>query len=165
MYTYAVGVSRNGRQVYVGIINSAAGRYFSRQPYLIAIAKSIVETLDLTEKECTLTQDMGRNIGHTNVVTTDSKDAIFYARLLKQTQMLRFVKSRSMALSSELSITLNEDNEGNYELTDAWVGSARPPFPNASNATEDSKEYWRTHALTEGSESIDLQSRTRFCPY
>lgn len=165
MYTYVVGVSRNNQQVYVSIINSSAGRYFSRQPYLIAVAKGIVESLDLTEEELTITQDMGRNIGHTNVVATNDKDIIFYARLLKQTQMLRFVKSRSMVLSSELSITLRCDNQGRYELTDAWVGPMRPPFPDASNATADSKAYWLTHALTDGSEIIDLNSRTRICPY
>lgn len=165
MYIYAVGVSRNGRQVYVSIINSSAGRYFSRQPYLIAIAKGVVETLELAEKELSITQDVGHTIGHSNIVATNDEDSIFYACLLKQTQMMRFARNRSMELSRELSITLNEDGEGNYELTDAWIGSAHPPFPSAPNANNNSKAYWLNHALTDGSERIDLHSRTSVYPY
>ena len=165
MYTYIVGESRNGRQVYVSIINSAAGRYFARQPHLVGIAKTVVEMLNLTGSELSITQDIGRNIGNTNIVTTDDKDTIFYARLLKKSQTLRFVKNRSMELSSELSITLLEDSEGNYELIDAWIGPACPPFPDASNAHADSKTYWLSHALTAESEHVDPHSMTRVCPY
>ena len=165
MYTYVVGVSRNSRQVYASIINSAAGRSFSRQPYLVSITKAMVQTLDLTEKELRVTRDMGRTIGNTNIVETSAKDSIFYARQPKQVQTLRFVKNRSMEPSSELSIILAEDDEGNYEVKDIWIGPSCPPFPDAPNARKNSKAYWLEHALTAGSEPIDLQSITSTCPY
>lgn len=165
MYTYVVGVSRNDRQVYVSIINSAAGRYLGRQPYLVGIAKAVVETLNLTKKELIITQDVGRTIGNTNIVATGVKDSIFYARQPKQVYTSRFVKNRSMEPSSELSIILVEDGEGNYELVNVWIGPACPPFPDAPNALESSKTYWLNHALTAGSELIDLQSATNACPY
>lgn len=165
MYTYIVGVSRNDRQVYVSIINSAAGRAFSRYPYLVSMAKTVIEAHDLTDKELHITQDMGHTIGNTNIVATDAKDIIFYARLLKQSQTLRFVKNRSMELSSELSIALLEDSEGNYELKDVWIGPGHPPFPDASDTHVDSRTYWLNHALTADSEHVDLQTMTKICPY
>ncbi|MGI0133528.1 MAG: hypothetical protein ACREBW_01025 [Candidatus Micrarchaeaceae archaeon] len=165
MYTYMVGVSRNGREVYVGIINSAAGRVFSRQPHLVHITKTVVETLDLAGGELCLTRDMGRIIGNTNIVATSPKDSIFYARQMKHTDTSRFVKNRSMEPSSELSIVLTEDANGNYELKEVWIGPACPPFPDASNAREESEAYWLDHALTAGSEQIDSQSITSTCPY
>lgn len=165
MYTYLLGVSRNGRQVYANIINSVAGRSISRQPYLVAIAKTLVETLDLTDEEQRITQDMGRTIGNTNVVATSPKDVVFYACQSKQTHLSRFVKNRSMEPSRELSMVLVQDNEGNYELTKIWIGPAYPPFPDAPDARKDSKDFWQTHALTDGSELFDSQSVTRTSPY
>ncbi|HEU4966457.1 MAG TPA: hypothetical protein VFT53_03165 [Candidatus Saccharimonadales bacterium] len=165
MYILSVGVSRNGWQVYVSTVNSAAGRSFSCYPHLVRIAKAVVETRDLTETEVRITQDMGRTIGNTNIVATSPKDAIFYARRLKHADMSRFVRNRSMESSSELSLILARDDVGNYELKDVWIGPACPPFPDASNARADSTTYWLGHALTAGSERIEPQSVTGICPY
>ena len=165
MYSIAVGTSANNHQVYANIINSAAGRCFSRQPYLVSLAKVIVESLELIDSTMHVTRDLGRTIGNTNIVTTKDKDLIFYAQRLKQSDVLRFVKNRSMEPSSELSIILRKDSDGNYELTDVWIGPACPSFPGAADESEDSKTYWQTHALTAGSESISLQSVTNVCPY
>lgn len=165
MYSFVIGTSANNRQVYTKIINSDAGRCFSRQPHLVSLAKSVVESLDLTDSVMRVTHDMGRTIGNTNIVATKDTDHIFYAQRPKQSNALRFVKHRMMEPSSELSIVLQRDSDGNYELTDAWVGPACPPFPGAADERADSKAYWQTHALTAGSESISLQSVTTTCPY
>jgi len=165
VYSFVVGVSANDHQVYTNIINSAAGYSFSRQPHLVSLVKGIVESLELTDVVIRVTHDMGRTIGNTNIVTTGDKDIIFYAQRLKRSGVLRFVKNRSMEPSSELSIVLRKDGDGDYELTDAWVGPACPAFPGAADESEDSKTYWQTHALTADSESISLQSVTSVCPY
>jgi hypothetical protein len=165
MYSFAIGTSANNHQVYTNIINSAAGRCFSRQPHLVSLAKDIVEALELAAPTVYVTHDMGRMIGNTNIVVTEDKDIVFYATRLKQNSMQRYVKNRSMEPSSELSIVLCKDSDGNYELTDAWIGPACPSFPGAADENEYSKTYWQTHALTAGSESISLQSVTSVCPY
>jgi hypothetical protein len=165
MYNFVIGVSVNDHQVYSNIINSVAGRCFSRQPHLVSLVKSIIESLELTDTTMRVTYNMGRTIGNTNIVITSDKDIVFYAARLKQSDMLRFVKNRSMEPSSELSIVLHKDDEGNYELSDIWIGPACPSFPGTADETEDSKVYWQTHALTADSESISSQTVTSVCPY
>jgi len=166
VYSFVVGVSANDHQVYTNIINSAAGYSFSRQPHLVSLAKDIIESLELTDVVIRMTHDMGRTIGNTNIVTTGDKDTIFYAQRLKRgDSVLRFVKNRSMEPSSELSIVLRKDGDGDYELTDVWIGPACPAFPGSADEGEDSKVYWQTHALTADSESISSQSVTSVCPY
>lgn len=165
MYSFIVGVSANNHQVYTSIINSAAERCFSRQPYLVSLVRGIVESLDLNGPVMNVTRDMGRAIGNTNIVATEDKDQIFYAQRPKHDDVLRFVKNRPMEPSSELSVTLRKDDDGNYELVNVWIGPACPSFPGADGASEDSKPYWQTHALTAGSELISAQSVTSVCPY
>lgn len=165
MYSFAIGTSANDHQVYTNIINSAAGRCFSRQPHLVSLAKGMVESLELTDSTIRVTHDLGRTIGNTNIVATRDKDQIFYAQRHKQSDILRFVKNRSMEPSSELSIILHMDSDGNYELTDAWIGPACPAFPGSAEQSDDSRMYWQTHALTADSESISSQSITSVCPY
>lgn len=165
MYTYVVGMSQNDRQVYTNIIGSVAGRYLSRQPHLIRMIKDFLESSALAGKLVTLSHDMGKVIGNTNIVATEGKDSIYYARQPKRTNMLRFVKNRSMEPSKVLTIVLQQDDEGNYELVNVWVGPSYPPFPDAADAVAESKVYWQTHALVGGTEPIDLQSVTRECPY
>jgi hypothetical protein len=165
MYTYDVGMSRNGCRVYANIINSEAGKYFSRQPYLVRIVQDILVSLDLLGEELVIAHDMGRNIGNTNIVATGEKDTIFYARLPKRDNCLRFVKNRSMEPSSKLVVMLRQDTEGSYEITKVWIGPLYPPFPDAEDAVLDSKPYWQTHALVAGSETIDPKTVTRVCPY
>jgi hypothetical protein len=164
-YTYKIGLSHNGQQVYVGIIGSIAGNYLSRQPHLVAVIKDLLLTLDLTRPRVTVSQDMGLTIGNTHIVATGMKDAVFYANPVKKSNSLRFVKNRSMEPSREVSVVLQRDAEGDYELMEAWVGPLYPPFPDASDASAESKAYWQTHAFVAGSELIEAQSITAVCPY
>lgn len=165
LYTQNVGISRNGMQVYTGIINTKASRCFSRQPYLMSIVKDVLRMIDLEGVAVTLSQDIGRSIGNTHIVATKDKDTIFYARPPKKTNSLRFVKNRSMESSQELSLVFEQDSDGDYELTNLWIGPLYPPFPDEDNANEESVSYWKTHAFTAGSELIDLQTVTSICPY
>jgi len=165
MYTYVMGVSRNGRQIYTNIIGSPAARYLSRQPYLVRIAKDMLVPLRLEDATVLVSHDLGHVIGNTNIVETAEKDLIYYARQPRQTYFLRFVKNRSMEPSSTLTAILRKDRDGDYELVNIWIGPKCPPFPEAADATTQSKEYWGNHALTAGSEVIDLQTQTSTCPY
>jgi hypothetical protein len=165
MYKYVVGTSQNGLEIYTNIINSAAGRYFSRRPHLIKLAKDIIELVDMKGPTIALSSDFGRIIGNTNIVNTDDNDTVFYAHAPKKASVQRFVKNRSMDPSQELALVLKRDAEGNYEIVDAWIGPLCPPFPGSDGATTESKAYWDTHALVAGSETIDMSSISRVSPY
>lgn len=164
-YTYTAGISQNGREVYVKIINSTAARYFSRQPYLLGVVKEALLTLDLAEPAVSVALNMGRAIGNTHIVSTGAKDSIFYAHPPKKAYSLRFVKNRSLESSPELSLILERDSDGDYEIVNAWVGPLYPPFPDDDGATNESKAYWQTHAFTAGSEPVDLRTITAKQPY
>jgi len=164
-YTYIAGISQNGRDVYVKIINSAAARYFSRQPHLLGVAKEALLTLNLAEPTVSVALNMGRAIGNTHIVSTGTKDSIYYAHPPKKANSLRFVKNRSLESSPELSLILERDDDGDYEIVNAWIGPLYPPLPDADDATSESKIYWQTHAFTAGSEPIDLQTITTKQPY
>ena len=149
----------------MGIIRSAAGQYLSRQPHLVGLIKELLLSLSLQGDRVAITHDMGRAIGNTHIVATGEKDVVFYARPPKEPNSLRFVRNRSMESSHEISLVLQQDSDGNYEVTDIWVGPLYPPFPDAENANAESIHYWQTHAFTAGSEPIDAQTITKICPY
>lgn len=108
---------------------------------------------------------MKRNIGRADVVTTDEKDTIYYAQLLKSDSYLRFVKNRYPELSSTLTITVEQDVDGNYEVSDVWIGDNYPPLPGQENATSDSEMYWETHAFVQDALMVQSKSVTKTCPY
>jgi len=165
MYRHIVGVSRNGCELYVNLIQSSAGRYLSRQPHLISMIREVLATMKLADHDILVEQDMGRVIGNTNVVVTSEKDNVFYAQPAKKTISYRFVKNRSPSPSPMLTIILEQDSDDNYEIVDTWVGEFRPPFPGDERATGASGEYWKTHALVADAEVIQLSTVTKVCPY
>ncbi len=165
MYKYAVAESRNGREVYVNLIASSAGRYLSRQPYVINLIKEVLVSKRLSGPEIVVEHDMGRIIGNTDIVATNEKDTIFYAQPNKKTVFSRFAKNRYPSPSPKLTIILKQDSDGNYEISDTWIGPSSPPFPGDEKATPVSKQYWLTHALVADAQMIQSKSITKICPY
>lgn len=108
---------------------------------------------------------MGHNIGTTEVVSTTDKDSIYYARPLKTEVFSRFAKNRYPQVSNMLTIVAEQDSEGDYEVTDVWIGGNHPAFPGDKAATVDSREYWENHALVPDSQDIQSKTLTRVCPY
>lgn len=165
MYKYTVRESRNGCEVYVNLVSSSAGLHINRQPYLLNLIKEILEPLRLTDSEVLIERDMGRVIGNTDIVKTDDKDSVFYAQPHKTNVFARYVKNRSLTPSSKLTVILHRDKDGNYEISDTWVGPCSPPFPGDARETALSKVYWETHALIMDVKAIRSKTITKVCPY
>ncbi|HUD81109.1 MAG TPA: hypothetical protein VMR08_00570 [Patescibacteria group bacterium] len=165
MYRYSITESPKGYEVYVNLITSSAGRYISRQPYLINMIKEVLVPMKLTGAEISIEHDMGRVIGNTDIVATGEKDVIFYAQPYKKTVFSRYVKNHSQLPSKTLTILLVQDENGDYELTDTWIGPCSPPFPGDKKETSRSKSYWETHALVLDTQTIQSKTLTKVCPY
>jgi hypothetical protein len=131
----------------------------------LALIKEVVDAMRPRGAEMVLEHDLGRTIGHTDIVTTDDADSVFYAQPIKNVVFSRFVKNRAMPPSQKLTIILRQDDIGNYEITNTWIGPSCPPFPGDELATDTSIEYWQTHALVADSQAIQAKSITKVCPY
>jgi hypothetical protein len=108
---------------------------------------------------------MGRVIGNTDIIETNDKDTIYYAQPTKLKAFSRFAKNRYPQPSHILTIIVDQDAEGNYEVSDTWIGPSSPPFPGGDNETSGSKSYWETHALVQDAQMIQSKTITKLCPY
>lgn len=165
MHRHMIATSSNGHQIYVDVLSSAAGRYISRQPYVIALLKELLGTRSLSGETVAFAHNMGRNIGKTDIVETTEKDIIYYAQPFKKTVFSRYAKNRYPAASNSLTVMLRRDPSDGYELVDTWIGPFSPPFPGDPHETAESKLFWQTHALVPGAENIQSKTITKTCPY
>ena len=165
MYRFLIDETNEGYDIYINLISSLAGVYLSRRPYVIALIKELLSTKKLSGERVVIEQDMGRDIGTTDVVSTTVKDTIYYALPLKSKVFSRFAKNRQPKVSSTLTVVLNRDADSNYEVTNAWIGANYPAFPGDEHATADSREYWKTHAFVQDAQLIQSKSLTKTCPY
>lgn len=137
----------------------------SRRPYVIALIKELLSTNVLRGERIVIEQDMGRDIGTTDVVSTSDKDTIYYAQPLKSDVFSRFAKNRFPQVSSMLTVIVEQDADGNYEVSDTWIGGNHPAFPGDIHETIASKKYWQTHALVHDAQAIQPKSLTKSWPY
>lgn len=165
MYKYLVDDSSDEYDIYINLISSPAGIYLSRRPYLIPVIKELLTKHQLSGKRVVIEQDMGRNIGTTDIVATEDKDIIYYAQAIKSDTYSRFIKNKYPQASSKLTIVAERNEDGDYMISDAWIGSNHPPFPGDDIETTESKSYWGTHALVHDSLAIQSKTITKECPY
>lgn len=165
MNKHPITISKNGAEVYVDLISSPAAANINRQPYLISLIKEVLSKTSLKGPAMLFEHDMGHDIGSTDIVETNEKDAIFYARPLKQDMYLRCVKGFSRSPSPYITISLERDEDGNYALLQAWIGRLVPPFPADKHATKQSKNYWETHAWLADSQALQSKTITKVSPY
>lgn len=165
MYKFMLDEKNYEYDIYINLISSSAGSYLSRRPYVIALIKELLSEKTLAGERIIIEQDMGREIGTTDVVATSDKDTIYYAQALKSDVFSRFAKNRYPKASSMLTVIFDRDNNGNYEVVDTWIGDNHPAFPGDQFATADSKVYWKTHALVQDAQVIQSKSLTTTCPY
>lgn len=165
MYRHIIAAIANGREIYVNMIDSSAGHYLSRRPYVINLIKEVLEPMELTDSLISMEYDMGRVIGNTDIVETSDKDTIYYARPYKKSFFSRYAKNRNPSPSQMLTIILLQDEDGNYELSDTWIGPYSPPFPGDENETIKSKTYWENHALVQDIHVVQSKTITKVCPY
>ncbi len=157
--------SNDGYDIYINLISSSAGRYLSRRPQVITVIRELLANNQLQGKRVVIEKDMGRNIGTTDIISTSDEDTIYYAQPLKSEVYARFAKNRYPQASSVLTVVAELDADGNYEISDAWVGNHYPAFPGDKRANAKSMEYWKTHALVQDAQVVRSKSVTKTCPY
>jgi hypothetical protein len=108
---------------------------------------------------------MGRNIGSTEVIETKETDSVFYAQAQKSKVFTRFVKHRKAEPTNFLSMTLEKDEDGEYELTDINTGTFIPPLPGQDGATKKSIPFWNKHAVVMNGQAIQAKTVTTDSPY
>jgi len=165
MYKFTVARSKHGDEVYINLISSSAGQYLSRRPYVINLIKEVLKVADVRGSRVVIERDMGRNIGTTDIVDTSESDTIYYAQPLKAEIFSRFARNRFPQPSQILTVVMERDGEGNYEVQDTWIGPSSPPFPGDEHEATDSKVYWQTHALVQDAQAVQSKSVTKTCPY
>lgn len=165
MYKFILDETNNDYCIYINLISSPAGRYLSRRPHVIALVRELLANKKLHGRRVIVERDLGRNIGTTDIVSTSDSDNIYYAQPLKSEIYSRFAKNRYAQPSSLLTIIVVRDSDGNYEVTDTWVGANHPAFPGDKYATIDSNDYWKTHALVQDAQIIQSKSITKTWPY
>jgi hypothetical protein len=135
------------------------------QPYLVGLVKEALKSARPGAGETVIEQDMGRDIGYDFVAETNSNDSVFYAQLLRTSTYTRFVKNKKASATSYLTMILRQDDQGEYELRNTWIGRVSPPVPGGNNDTDESKTYWSSHACIFDKQPLQSRTITRVCPY
>lgn len=111
--------------------------------------------------------DFCRLVGETICVPTGSGDEIVFALRHGRRGLTRFVKNREPEPCSSVVVILKRDDANSrvYILITTFVGRRPEPEPWDRNATERSVEFWSSHALIWGSESMVPGTETVECPW
>lgn len=162
---YALGTLTSGIPVYANLAQNPLAARIARNPHLLVLVSEAMAKLNIDTLEATIEQDMGRSIGYSDHLKTGEKDTIFYARTTKLPEYTRFVRQRPAEQTSRITYTLKRDADGCYELTDAWIGKPYPPVPSPTNLSQQSKEYWDSHAVVFNGQPLLSSTVTKVCPY
>lgn len=162
---HSIGKSGNGIAVHVDLIQSQAAKHIAQQPHLLNLIAEALKQTTLSGANAKIEQDMGRVIGYNFVIKTADSNGVFYAQLLRDDTYTRFIKNGKPLATRYLSMILRQDEDGAYELSDAWIGRMSPPRPGTADETAESKPYWATHAIILSNESLQLRTVTKECPY
>lgn len=165
MYKFTIDDTSSDYEIYVNPISSSAGKYLSRRPQVFALIKEVAATCKLQGSRVVIEKDMGRDIGTTDVISTNDKDVIYYAKPSKSEVYSRFAKNRFPQTCSMLTVVFERDSDGNYEVSDTWIGQNHPPFPGDESESATSKDFWESHALVQDAQIIQSRSITKVCPY
>lgn len=153
------------RQVYAHLTVMPLAAHVSGNPHLLSLAEEAIDASLLSGATVRLQRDMGRTIGRSELVDTKETDTIFFARQSKTSGYTRFVKNRDPEQTMLITLYLIRDDEGDYELTNIWVGEDHPPEPDTYEATGNSLDFWSSHAVVYNGQPIISSTLTKTCPY
>lgn len=157
--------SANDKPIYVQLIHSKVAEKISREPHLLTLAQELMQKEVLNGEKVAIEIDMKRTIGNTEVIETKDGDSVFYAQARKSPIYTRYVKHRKAEPTSYLTLSLQKDEAGEYELLDITTGTYIPPIPGESDEVPESKAYWQTHAVVMNGQAIQAKTVTTDCPY
>jgi hypothetical protein len=132
------------------------------KPVLIPLVRKSISTIDpkgevFVEKEVIFP----KAIGKCDIVETDSKDEVFFAKRENRLGLSRFVKNKIGEESNTLTIVLTKrPSENFFILVTAFIGKITPPEPYSPYATEESKKFWARHAFVWEENSVAKDRET-----
>lgn len=159
-----LGETKNGCRVHVTSASHAA-THLRDTPGLEQLVCELLPQLHVEGRNVFIDNDMGRIVGHTDLVATTEKDEIIYAKRPHRKDYARFVLHRESQPTSYVTVALHRRKSAEYELVSAWLGRIAPPFPGDRRATTDSKPFWKKHALVWGRQKVQENSITTSWPW
>lgn len=160
-----LGKTKNGLDVSVDMKSAHAATHFAHNPKLFDLVKRTIPTIEATDDHIRVERDTGKEAGTSDLVDTDEHDVIVYAKRPLRAQYSRFVKNRTPAPTSWITIDLRKKSDTEYDLYTAYVGRLVPSFPGGSFLPDQSVDFWSTHALVWGPQEIIPGTETSECPW
>jgi hypothetical protein len=164
-HVHQVAKSANDKQVYADLISKPLANDVSNNPHLLRLAETVISLCHLEGAKVQLEYDMGHDIGRSDRVITTDMDIVFYARESKTAGYTRFVKNRQSKPTGCITINLIQDDVGNYEVTNIWIGKTYPVTPDHAKAKANSQAYWSRHAVIYNGQPLVASTLTKTCPY
>ena len=153
--------TQNNNRVLYDPLHSHTATHFNDAPDLKNLVIQILSSRDIDGDYLGFDVDMGKPIGHMDVVDVTADDEIIYAKRKNRDEYVPFVKNRQPKPCSYVSLALKQIDADNYELQSAWIGEFEsPPFPGEKSATAESIPFWNRHAFVWGSQGIQENTLT-----
>ncbi len=161
-----LATSLNDKEVYYDPIGSHTATHFTDTPQLKELTREILARTVLDQDRMLFDTNLGRVVGHTDLVENDESDVIVYAKRQNRDVYTSFNKTKSPQPCSVVAIGVQKLDDSKYELASAWIGSIdSPPFPGDENETPESKSYWLKHSLAWGTQEVQAGTETTICPW
>jgi len=160
-----VGPTSNGKQVFVDLIHSQAAKHIAGHPQLIGHVAEALRQTTVKTAYLKFEYNLKRSIGYENVVPTAPAEKVVYAQTAHDGLYTRFTRKGNPSSTTYVSMALQQNEDGTYDLLDAWIGRIRPPRPGSDNETPASREYWANHAFLLDKQVLRPHTATETCPY
>ena len=121
------------------------------EPLLPEVLSKVSDTDANSEGLIIKTVDVGRVVGKNNLVKVDSNDKIYYKRRGDRKGKSKMVANRKPEDSSEVTIIMQKQSNGGYQLYTIFVGPPAEQEPWDENVRDKQKsiEFWKNHALVD----------------
>jgi hypothetical protein len=159
-----IATSANDKKVFVDMEDSHAATHLHDTPALYELAKELIRDIELIENSVCIDRDMGRIVGTADLVETSVTDEIMYIKRLNRDGYTRFAMNRTAEPTSFVTVVLKSIEVG-YVLWSAWIGRAVPQFPGDEHETQESRPFWREHALAWGNQRVQAGTELREWPW
>jgi len=162
---HPIGTTKNGVEVYVNLVNSEAASAIARQPQLLSLVKEVLAKQRLTAREILVEYNLGRTIGYDFIVETPDATNVFYAHVMRDKVITRFVKGVKPAATNHITVMLRQATGNTYELRSVRMGRMAPPRPGSPAETDKSRDFWLAHAVVQEGQMLQPKTITKECPY
>jgi hypothetical protein len=156
--------SYNQQPVYIDHDATKMALHIQEVPFLLELAKEVLEGCELLQENEAIEKDMGRIVGESTLVETTDADEVIYAVRLGREKYTRFVMNKSAQPTSYVTVILRRADDG-YSLWSAWCGKLVPTSPGGDDEMLESQGFWSKHALVYDETIIKLDTLTTTCPW